>query len=86
MLSAAPARRLILERLASLRETWQQPVMGKETGQGEARGGGIWIAVGAIAGAVVGAYLGQPSAGLVIGSGSGILVAVALWLADRRSH
>jgi len=77
---------LILERLASVRETWQQPVMSNETGQSEARGGGIWIAVGAIGGAVIGRFLGQPSAGLVIGAGLGIVIAVALWLVDRRSH
>lgn len=54
--------------------------------QGKARGGGVWIALGAIGGAVAGRFLGQPSAGVVIGASLGIVIAVALWLADRRSH
>lgn len=50
----------------------------------EPRGAGAAIALLTISGAILGAVLGQPSAGLLGGVGLGILVAVALWLGDRR--
>ncbi len=46
-------------------------------------GGGIFIALGALLGAVTGVFLGQPSIGLLSGFALGVLVAVALWLRDR---
>lgn len=48
------------------------------------RGGGILIALGLILGAGIGAAFGQPSQGLIIGLGVGVVLAIALWLADRR--
>jgi uncharacterized protein YqgC (DUF456 family) len=47
-------------------------------------GGGIFIAIGMLAGAVCGIYLEQPSAGMVIGFVSGALVALAIWAIDSK--
>ncbi len=47
-------------------------------------GGGIFIAIGMLAGAVCGIYVGQPSAGMVIGFVSGGLVALAIWAVDSK--
>lgn len=47
------------------------------------RGGGIFMAIGTLGGAIVGGLLGQPSAGLLIGLGGGVLISVVLFLADR---
>ncbi|MEH3107668.1 MAG: hypothetical protein PGN09_10395 [Sphingomonas fennica] len=47
------------------------------------RAAGVFLAIGAIGGAILGARAGQPSAGLLIGLGAGIAIALALWLYDR---
>lgn len=47
-----------------------------------AAGGPLAIVI--MAGTLIGAVLGQPSLGLVIGLGIGIVIAVLMWLADRR--
>jgi uncharacterized membrane protein YdcZ (DUF606 family) len=47
-------------------------------------GGGIFIAIGMLSGAVIGAYAGQPSAGMVIGFLSGSVIALAVWAIDRK--
>lgn len=47
-------------------------------------GGGILIAIATLLGAFYGATQRQPSAGLVIGLGIGILLAAIVWLVDRR--
>jgi uncharacterized membrane protein len=44
---------------------------------------GAPLAIAIIAGALIGAVYGQPSLGLVIGLGIGIVGAIALWLVDR---
>lgn len=46
--------------------------------------GGAPIALGAIAGFVIGYILREPSAGLVIGFLIGVAIAVMIWLRDRR--
>lgn len=46
--------------------------------------GGLALAVGAIAGALIGVAYGQPSAGLLAGLGLGAAVALLAWLLDRR--
>jgi hypothetical protein len=46
--------------------------------------GGFIIAVGVLAGTVVGGLEGQPSIGLLAGLGIGVVAAVAVWLVDRR--
>ena len=48
------------------------------------RGGGILIALGLMLGAGIGAAVGQPSQGLIIGLGVGAAAAIALVLRDRR--
>ena len=50
----------------------------------EPRGAGAAIALLTISGAIAGAVLGQPSVGLLAGVALGVLVAVGLWLGDRR--
>jgi predicted lipid-binding transport protein (Tim44 family) len=46
-------------------------------------GGGVFIAIGTIAGALVGGYMGQPSAGLLAGLALGALVALLIWWQGR---
>ncbi|NRD89441.1 hypothetical protein C8024_08250 [Sphingopyxis sp. BSNA05] len=46
-------------------------------------GGGIFIAIGAIAGAFIGGYMGQPSAGLLAGLALGVLAALLIWWQGR---
>lgn len=48
------------------------------------RAGGALIALLIMGGAIAGGLMGQPSAGLLIGAGAGALIALALWLRDRR--
>jgi uncharacterized membrane protein len=46
--------------------------------------GGVLVALGAIAGAVVGLIEHQPTLYFLIGLGAGIIAAIAIWLVDRR--
>ncbi|MEO9636202.1 MAG: hypothetical protein ABJF89_04775 [Parasphingorhabdus sp.] len=46
-------------------------------------GGGVFIAIGAIAGVFVGGYMGQPSAGLLVGLALGVIAALAIWWRGR---
>lgn len=46
--------------------------------------GGIFIAIGMLGGAIVGVFVDQPSAGMVIGLGIGIAAAAITWLIDSR--
>lgn len=46
--------------------------------------GGALIALGAIGGAVIGFLIGEATPGFLIGTGIGIVIAVLLWLRDRR--
>ena len=46
--------------------------------------GGALIAIGAMGGAVIGASRGQVTAGFLIGTGAGALIALVIWLFDRR--
>jgi len=46
--------------------------------------GGIFIALGLLIGAIIGVAMDQPSAGAVIGMAIGIVIAVALWVMDRK--
>lgn len=50
----------------------------------EPRAAGALIAVSVIVGALVGVVTGQPSAGVIVGAGAGIAMAVAQWLIDRK--
>jgi uncharacterized membrane protein (UPF0136 family) len=46
--------------------------------------GGFLIAVAIMAGTIIGGLMGQPSIGLLAGTAIGVVVAIALWLVDRR--
>jgi hypothetical protein len=59
------------------------PAMEKQDGKASRAGGAI-IAFTIIAGALVGNHYGQPSLGIVIGIGSGVAIALGLYLLDLR--
>jgi hypothetical protein len=46
--------------------------------------GGIFIAFGLLVGAIVGVAVDQPSAGTVIGMAIGTVIAVIVWIMDRK--
>ena len=46
--------------------------------------GGIFIAFGLLIGAVIGVVMDQPSAGAVIGMAIGSMIAVLVWVMDRK--
>lgn len=45
---------------------------------------GSMLAISIIAGAVAGVIVGQPSIGVLVGTGAGILLAILFWLKERR--
>ncbi|HXH53565.1 MAG TPA: hypothetical protein VNH53_09090 [Sphingomicrobium sp.] len=49
------------------------------------KSGGIFIAMGVLAGLIGGVVWGEPSLGVLIGTAVGIGAAALVWLADRRS-
>ena len=46
--------------------------------------GGFILAASIIAGVIGGVMVGQSSIGFLVGTGAGILMALLLWLRDRR--
>lgn len=48
-------------------------------------GGGIFVAVAPIAGMGVGFPFGMPTFGMLAGLALGVVIALAIWLFDRRS-
>jgi uncharacterized membrane protein len=46
--------------------------------------GGLLIAFGAIGGAVIGLFRGQPTIGLLVGIGIAAVLSVILWLVSRN--
>lgn len=46
--------------------------------------GGIFIAFGLLIGAIVGVAVDQPSAGTVIGMAIGTVIALVIWIIDRK--
>jgi uncharacterized BrkB/YihY/UPF0761 family membrane protein len=56
----------------------------ERSGRKGARAGGFIIAMCIMAGAIIGGLMGQPSAGLLAGGSLGALIALAIWLRDRR--
>ncbi len=46
--------------------------------------GGAILAIAIIAGVVAGVMVGQPSIGFLVGTATGILLAILIWLNDRR--
>jgi hypothetical protein len=51
-----------------------------------ALGGGIFIAIGLLGGAIIGVFMGEPSIGMVAGLATGIAVAGLVWIIDRKRH
>ncbi|WP_267387810.1 hypothetical protein [Sphingomonas sp. GC_Shp_3] len=82
-LDAAPFRRSRDETLASGDGTWQGCAMTPEPSNNPAAGG-VLIAIGAVGGALVGLFLGEPTKGFLLGIGAGIGMAIAIWVIDRR--
>jgi len=50
------------------------------------RGGGFFAAMLTLIGAVVGGFLGQGSAGFLIGLGIGIVLIIVLYYLDKRAN
>jgi hypothetical protein len=50
----------------------------------KARAGGCFLTICILAGFPLGLAIGNPMKGILIGTGAGILIAVVLWLIDRR--
>ncbi|HEX5184404.1 MAG TPA: hypothetical protein VFW19_14805 [Allosphingosinicella sp.] len=46
--------------------------------------GGAILAIAIIAGTVAGTMVGQSSIGFLVGAGAGVLLAILIWLNDRR--
>ena len=46
--------------------------------------GGIFLFLGLMAGAIYGASVGEPMLWMLRGFGAGIVLALLVWLADRR--
>jgi hypothetical protein len=57
-----------------------------ENGARYKQAGGSILAIAIIAGTVGGIIVGQPSIGVLVGTGAGVLLAVLFWLNDRRRH
>lgn len=47
-------------------------------------GGGAPIALLTMAGVIIGGFLGQPSIGLLVGFGLGVLIAILVWRMGPR--
>jgi hypothetical protein len=52
----------------------------------DARAGGCFLSLLIIAGFLVGLSLRNPVAGALIGTAAGIVVALVVWMADRRGR
>ena len=70
--------------LARRARPWHGALMEPNSGKAS-RAGGFIIAVTIMAGALLGAHFGQPSAGVVIGTGLGVVIALGMYLYDRRN-
>ena len=52
-------------------------------GKGTQAGGSL-LALSIIVGTIAGSVAGEPSMGFVVGAAAGVLIAVLLWLRDRK--
>ena len=52
----------------------------------DARAGGCFLSLLIIAGFITGLSLGDPVGGALIGTAAGIVVALLVWLADRKGR
>jgi hypothetical protein len=48
------------------------------------RAGGCFLTIFILAGFILGLAIGNPMKGVLIGTGTGIFLALAVWLIDRR--
>lgn len=48
-------------------------------------GGGIFVFAGLLLGSIAGVALNEPSLGMIMGFGIGGLLAILIWLFDRKS-
>jgi hypothetical protein len=69
--------------LAPMPGAWHGGPM-DEQNRNQGRAGGVFIALGALAGAGIGIAYREPSLGLIMGVAGGGAVAILLWLANRR--
>jgi len=69
--------------LASRDGTWQWRDMASKPPRKTPLAGGFLIALGATIGAVIGLDRGQPTIGLLIGTGIAVALSVLLWLVSR---
>ncbi len=58
--------------------------MDKQQPKQNALGGGIFIAIGLLGGAIIGVFMGEPSIGMVVGLAAGIAAAGLVWIIDRK--
>jgi len=50
------------------------------------RAGGVFMALGTLAGTVIGGFMGQPSIGFLAGLGGGAALHGVIWYLDRRKR
>ena len=48
------------------------------------RAGGFFLVIAILAGTITGLIVGQPSAGFLVGIGTGLLILGTMWWSDRR--
>ena len=58
--------------------------MGKQMDGSQTRAGGFLLTFAILAGLVAGVMFGNPMDGVLIGTAAGVVMAVAVWLIDRR--
>lgn len=58
--------------------------MDRDTAPRSPAAGGALIALGAVAGALVGLFLGSATQGFLVGLGAGVAISIAMWLLDLR--
>ena len=69
--------------LALPQRAWHGALMEQQSGRASRAGGAI-LAFSILLGVIVGVKLGQPSAGMVIGTAIGAAISIGLYLYDRR--
>lgn len=52
---------------------------------GNKRAGGFFVMAGILLGLAVGIATGDPMRGVILGTAAGIMIAILLWLIDRRN-
>jgi hypothetical protein len=58
----------------------------KQPKPAKAMAGGFFIMLTLLAGSIIGIIYDEPSLGMVIGFGVGVLLAVGIWLIDSRKN